>query len=106
MAASGVAREKLCITGIPVDPLFAKPVDRNAVRKHLGLDPIAPIVLVAAGGEGVGPIEQLVRGLLELRRPWQIVAIDRKSTRLNSSHPINSYSLFFFKKKKKKKRKE
>jgi processive 1,2-diacylglycerol beta-glucosyltransferase len=79
MAAIGVPREKLRITGIPVDPLFAKPVDRNAVRKHLGLDPIAPVVLVAAGGEGVGPIEQLVRGLLELRRPWQIVAIAGKS---------------------------
>ena len=82
MAAIGVPREKLCITGIPVDPLFAKPVDRNAVRKHLGLDPIAPIVLVAAGGEGVGPIEQLVRGLLELRRPWQIVAIAGKSEKM------------------------
>ena len=79
MVAIGVPREKLRITGIPVDPLFAKPVDRNAVRKHLGLDPIAPVVLVAAGGEGVGPIEQLVRGLLELRRPWQIVAIAGKS---------------------------
>jgi len=82
MAAIGVPREKLCITGIPVDPLFAKPVDRNAVRKHLSLDPIAPIVLVAAGGEGVGPIEQLVRGLLELRRPWQIVAIAGKSEKM------------------------
>jgi len=79
MVAIGVPREKLRITGIPVDPLFAKPVDRHAVRKHLGLDPIAPVVLVAAGGEGVGPIEQLVRGLLELRRPWQIVAIAGKS---------------------------
>src|SRR5260370_23809479 len=79
MAAIGVPREKLRITGIPVDPLFAKPVDRNAVRKHLGLDPSAPIVLAAAGGEGLGPIEELVRGLLELRRPWQIVAIAGKS---------------------------
>jgi processive 1,2-diacylglycerol beta-glucosyltransferase len=82
MAAIGVPREKLRITGIPVDPLFAKPVDRNAVRKHLGLDPSAPVVLAAAGGEGVGPIEQLVRGLLELRRPWQIVAIAGKSEKM------------------------
>jgi processive 1,2-diacylglycerol beta-glucosyltransferase len=82
MAAIGVPREKLRITGIPVDPLFAKPADRNAVRKHLGLDPSAPIVLAAAGGEGVGPIEELVRGLLELRRPWQIVAIAGKSEKM------------------------
>jgi len=82
MAAIGVPREKLRVTGIPVDPLFAKAVDRNSVRKHLGLDPIAPIVLAAAGGEGVGPIEQLVGGLLELRRPWQIVAIAGKSEKM------------------------
>src|SRR6266436_1653844 len=79
LAAIGIPREKLRVTGIPVDPLFAKSVGRNAVRKHLGLDPVAPIVLAAAGGEGVGPIEQLVSGLLELRRPWQIVAIAGKS---------------------------
>jgi processive 1,2-diacylglycerol beta-glucosyltransferase len=82
MAAIGVPREKLRITGIPVDPLFARPVDRNTVRKHLGLDPSATIVVAAAGGEGVGPIEQLVRGLLELRRPWQIVAIAGKSEKM------------------------
>jgi processive 1,2-diacylglycerol beta-glucosyltransferase len=82
LVAIGIPREKLRVTGIPVDPLFAKPVDRNAVRKHLGLDPSAPIVLAAAGGEGVGPVEQLVRGLLELRRPWQIVAIAGKSEKM------------------------
>src|SRR5258707_15597112 len=36
LVAIGIPREKLRVTGIPVDPLFAKPVDRNAVRKHLG----------------------------------------------------------------------
>ena len=82
MAAIGVPREKLRVTGIPVDPLFARPVDRNLVRKHLELDLHHPVVLAAAGGEGVGPIEQLVRGLLELHRPWQIVAIAGKSEKM------------------------
>jgi processive 1,2-diacylglycerol beta-glucosyltransferase len=82
MVAIGVPREKLRITGIPVDPLFAKPVDRNAARKRLSLDSSAQIVLAAAGGEGVGPVEQLVRGLLELGRPWQIVAIAGKSEKM------------------------
>jgi processive 1,2-diacylglycerol beta-glucosyltransferase len=82
MVAIGVPREKLRITGIPVDPLFAKPADRSAARKRLGLDGSARIVLAAAGGEGVGPVEQLVRGLLELGRPWQIVAIAGKSDKM------------------------
>ncbi len=79
MASIGVPRDKLRVTGIPVDPLFASPVDRIAVRKRFGLDPDATTVLVSAGGEGVGPIEQLVRNLLAMQRPWQIVAIAGKS---------------------------
>jgi processive 1,2-diacylglycerol beta-glucosyltransferase len=79
MARIGVPRDKLRVTGIPVDPVFASPADRAEARTHLGLDPGVTTVLVAAGGEGVGPIEQLVRGLLAMQRPWQVVAIAGKS---------------------------
>jgi processive 1,2-diacylglycerol beta-glucosyltransferase len=75
----GVPREKLRITGIPVDPVFAVPVDRASARRHLKLDAEAVIVLVSAGGEGVGPIAAIVRDLPAMRKPWQIVAIAGKS---------------------------
>jgi processive 1,2-diacylglycerol beta-glucosyltransferase len=78
----GVPREIIRVTGIPVDPLFAAPLDRAEVRRRLKLDPAARVLLVAAGGYGVGPMEQLVRGLLELHRVWQIVAIAGKSEKL------------------------
>jgi len=82
LAAVGVPRERLRVTGIPVDPVFAKPLDRTAARKHLGLAADVPVLLVAAGGEGVGPIEHLVEDLLKLRRPWQIVAVAGKSEKM------------------------
>src|SRR5262249_29176034 len=72
-------REILRVTGIPVDPLFSAAVDRAAARKHLGLDASTPVILIAAGGYGIGPVEQLVRDLLALQKPWQIVAIAGKS---------------------------
>ena len=75
----GVPREILRVTGIPVDPLFAKPLDRAEARRTLGLDSAATVILVSAGGYGVGPVEQLVSGLLALRKPWQIVAIAGKA---------------------------
>jgi processive 1,2-diacylglycerol beta-glucosyltransferase len=78
----GVPREKLRVTGIPVDPLFAVPADRAAARKHFGLGPQAAVILVAAGGYGVGPVERLVRDLLALQRPWQIVAIAGKAEKV------------------------
>jgi len=75
----GVPREKILITGIPIDPLFAAPVSRSDARKQLGLDATASVILISAGGYGIGPVEQLVKDLLALQRPWQIVAIAGKS---------------------------
>jgi len=79
LARIGVPREKLLVTGIPVDPLFAAPVSRSEARKQLGLDATATVILISAGGYGIGPVEQLVKDLLGLQRPWQIVAIAGKS---------------------------
>jgi processive 1,2-diacylglycerol beta-glucosyltransferase len=79
LARIGLPREKLLVTGIPIDPLFATPVSRSAARKQLGLDATANVILISAGGYGIGPVEQLVRDLLALQRPWQIVAIAGKS---------------------------
>ena len=81
LARIGVPREKLRVTGIPIDPLFATPVNRSDARKQLGLDAEATVILVSAGGYGIGPVEQLVEDLLALERPWQIAAIAGKSDR-------------------------
>ena len=82
LARIGVPREKLRVSGIPIDPLFAKPVDRAETRRALGLDPAATMILVSAGGYGIGPVEQLVNDLLALQRPWQIVAIAGKADKV------------------------
>jgi len=82
LARIGVPREKLRVNGIPIDPLFAKPLDRAETRRALGLDPAASVILVSAGGYGVGPVEQLVNDLLALQRPWQIVAIAGKAEKV------------------------
>ena len=79
LARIGVPRVKLRVTGIPIDPLFAVPMNRSDARKQLGLDPNATVILISAGGYGIGPVEQLVKDLLALQRPWQIVAIAGKS---------------------------
>jgi processive 1,2-diacylglycerol beta-glucosyltransferase len=79
LAGIGVPREILRVTGIPVDPLFSVPVEQGSARKRLKLDAMAPVLLIAAGGYGIGPVEQLVRDLLALQKPWQIVAIAGKS---------------------------
>lgn len=63
LAALGVPEERVLISGIPIDPLFAEPRDPAALRAKHGLEPGRPLVLVSCGGFGVGPIEQLVEAL-------------------------------------------
>jgi processive 1,2-diacylglycerol beta-glucosyltransferase len=79
LAHIGVPREKIRVTGIPIDPLFAVPLPRPEARKQLGLDAEATMILISAGGYGLGPVEQLVKDLLQLQRPSQIVAIAGKA---------------------------
>ena len=82
LAQVGVPREIIRTTGIPIDPVFATVLDRAEVRRKLRLDPATTVLLVAAGGYGVGPMEQLVGALLNLKRGWQIIAIAGKAEKL------------------------
>jgi processive 1,2-diacylglycerol beta-glucosyltransferase len=82
LARIGVPPEKLSVTGIPVDPVFAASVNQAEARRRLRMDLTAQVVLIAAGGYGLGPVEELVKSLLALQRPWQIVAIAGKSEKL------------------------
>jgi len=82
LARIGVPRDKLRITGIPVDPLFATALDRAEARRVLQLDPSATSLLISAGGYGIGPVEQLVQDLVNQQKPWQIVAIAGKAEKV------------------------
>jgi processive 1,2-diacylglycerol beta-glucosyltransferase len=84
LAGIGVPREKVRVTGIPIDPLFEVPLRRTEARQRLGLSEGSRVLLMSAGGYGVGPVEQLVKDLLALGKPWQIVAIAGKSEKLKA----------------------
>lgn len=82
LAGIGVPAGKLKVTGIPIDPVFEQPLHRAEARRTLCLVPDASILLIAAGGYGLGPFEQLVVRLLAQKRSWQLVAIAGKSETL------------------------
>lgn len=82
LAGIGVPRGKIRVTGIPIDPVFEVCVEREEARRKLGLSLDSRVLLISAGGYGVGPVEQLVKDLLALERPWQIVAIAGKAEKL------------------------
>ncbi len=74
-----VPPDAITVSGIPIDPVFEEPKAARAMRAKHGLAPELTTILVSAGGFGVGPVETLVRTLLELQHPAQLVVICGRS---------------------------
>ena len=59
----GQPEDQIEVSGIPIDPVFAKGLACEAARKQLKLDPGQPVVLVLSGGFGVGPAVELIKAV-------------------------------------------
>ncbi len=81
----GIRRDRVSVTGIPIHARFAKPVDRHAARAKHGLSLDLPVVLLLAGGFGVGPIEQLFTAALEIPAPMHLCVVAGKNIKLKDS---------------------
>jgi processive 1,2-diacylglycerol beta-glucosyltransferase len=71
----GIPPNKISVSGIPIDPVFEQKKDQRAMREKHGLRPERFTILVSAGGFGVGPLQNVMKVLLELRHPAQLVAV-------------------------------
>jgi processive 1,2-diacylglycerol beta-glucosyltransferase len=80
----GVPGEKITVSGIPIDPVFAQSKDRVAMRKKHGLRTDLTTILAPSGGFGVGRIQNLTQCLLEIRHPVQIVVICGRNQELKA----------------------
>jgi processive 1,2-diacylglycerol beta-glucosyltransferase len=78
----GVPRERIEVTGIPVDPRFARIMGHEAACEGLKLDPAKPVVLVMGGGSGVGPMAELARRLAALKAAPQVIVVCGTNERL------------------------
>lgn len=61
--AFGVGSERVCATGIPIDPVFEDVYDKPRLKQQLDLDPGLPAVLIMGGGLGMGPLQGAVKAL-------------------------------------------
>lgn len=71
----GIPGERITVSGIPIDPVFQRPVNRLEERLRLGLNPEKTVLLLSAGALGVGPAEYMVERLLNLNGDAQTVVI-------------------------------
>jgi processive 1,2-diacylglycerol beta-glucosyltransferase len=80
----GVPAGDTSVVGIPIHPAFSEPKDRAACLARLGLVGDRPVVLQLAGGFGVGPVEQLFRGLLAVETAMELVVVAGRNEELKN----------------------
>ncbi len=72
---TGLPEDRITVSGIPIDPVFAAAKDRDALYAKHGVDPSRPMLLVSLGAMGKTVARELVHSLSYLQAPAQIVMV-------------------------------
>ena len=82
LAALGVEPERLTVSGIPIHPVFCRRKARRDCLDAHGMKGIRPAVLVLSGGFGVGPIAEILQGVLAIDIPMEVVVVCGRNAEL------------------------
>jgi processive 1,2-diacylglycerol beta-glucosyltransferase len=83
LVARGVSPEHVVVSGMPIDGAFTAPADRGRLRRELGVEAGAPVVLVTAGMQGrLGGIAEVCDTLAGLEAPFRALVVCGRSERL------------------------
>ena len=72
LEALGVPSTAITVSGIPIDPVFSRK-GLGAMRDKHGLRRDSIVILISAGGFGMGQVEEFLASLLQLRRPRRLL---------------------------------
>ena len=78
----GIPPAKIFVSGIPIDPVFARRKDKTEMRRKHGLKTDRTTILVSAGGFGADSIEHVLTSLMDLQHEAQVVAIAGRNEEL------------------------
>jgi processive 1,2-diacylglycerol beta-glucosyltransferase len=78
----GVEPASIRVTGIPIHPVFADNKTPRQCARAQGLAGDRPVILQLAGGFGVGPIEKLYGGLLNIATPIDLLVVTGRNARV------------------------
>ncbi len=100
LISNGISKDRIKLTGIPIDSKFKKVVDKRKIINSLNLSPDAPIILVMGGSQGIGPIRDIVKVLNKLKINFQIIIATGTNKRLcqylrNKSPQFNKKTIVF-----------
>ncbi len=78
----GIPADKITVSGIPIDPVFAHEKSQREMRDKHNLKQDVTTILLSAGGFGVGPMEHILKTLMEMQSPAQIIALCGRNQKL------------------------
>ena len=84
LEAVGAPASKIVVSGMPIDPVFARLSDRPSVRERLAVRSDSPLILVLFGGTGFGKPRRIMAELKKIPRPFQAVFIAGKNRALRA----------------------
>ncbi len=83
LARKGFPADRISVTGIPIDPVFAEQTQPAIARAKLGL-PERPTVLLLSGGFGVGPMTKLLASFRNTQMPLSLVVVAGRNAGLEA----------------------
>ena len=92
----GVSDDKIKVTGIPVDSRFLAGFNKLELRRKFNLDPEKFAVLIMSGSFGIGPIEEIVKLLLDQVQLLVVCARNKKLFSRLSSRNYPGVKVFGF----------
>ena len=84
LTQTGVPEDRLSVSGIPVRPVLADPVDRDAVLARFDLRNDLPILLISAGAAGGSYTQTIVRQALAMTNSFQAVVVCGRNDQLKA----------------------
>jgi processive 1,2-diacylglycerol beta-glucosyltransferase len=83
--SKGVDPDSIKVYGIPIQSKFSVQLDREPIARQLGFDPEVPTILVMGGGQGLGPIKNVIKSLMKVEMNIQVVVLAGTNKKIVSS---------------------
>jgi processive 1,2-diacylglycerol beta-glucosyltransferase len=71
----GIPSTRIKLLGIPIDSRFANQSKKEEIFSKLKLNPDIPVILIMGGGQGLGPIKQIVQTLNRITPAVQLIVV-------------------------------
>ncbi len=82
LVENGIPKERIRAFGIPIDPKFTNKLAVEEIKTRIGIDKGIPTILIMGGGQGLGPIPEIISSLNKMSRPVQMLIVAGTNERL------------------------